>query len=125
MCVGGGGVIGQPFVQFCFRRFAPSVVCSVFSVSTYFPLMDIDLDMPHTVPDDSDDDEGGYIWPTADGSHIQLRELPNYKYDVSSALIWFRAKRVPEADNAADQPPAKKEKGTALFDAEVTGRKVS
>ena len=55
---GGGGVIGQPFVQFCFRRFTPSVVCSVFSVSAYFPLMDTDLDMPHAVPDDSDDDEG-------------------------------------------------------------------
>ena len=74
----GGGGIGQPFVQFCFRRFAPSVVCSVFSVPAYFPLMDIDLDMPHAVPD--------------------------------------------------DQPPAKKERGTALFDAdveEVTGSKVS
>ena len=35
--------MGQPFVQFCFRRFAPSVVCSVFSVSAYFPLIDIDL----------------------------------------------------------------------------------
>ena len=32
-------MIGQPFVQFCFRRFVPSVVCSVFSVSAYFPLM--------------------------------------------------------------------------------------
>ena len=53
--VGGGGGIGQPFVQFCF---APSVVCSVFSVSTHFPPTDIDLDMPHVVPDDSDDNEG-------------------------------------------------------------------
>ena len=52
----------------------------------------------------------GYIWPTADGSHIQLRELPNYKYDVSSALIWFRATCVPEADNSAEQPPAKKKR---------------
>ena len=59
--VGGlyvGGVIGQAFVQFYFRRFAPSVVCCLFSVSAYFPLMDIDLDMPHAVPDDNDDDEG-------------------------------------------------------------------
>ena len=39
--MGGGGVIGQPFVQFCFRRFTPSVV---FSVSAYFPLMDIDIE---------------------------------------------------------------------------------
>ena len=52
----------------------------------------------------------GYIWPTPDGSHIQLWELPNYKYDVSSALICFRAKPVPEADNAAEQPPAKKKR---------------
>ena len=29
MCV-FGGVIGQPFVQSCFRRFAPSVGCSFF-----------------------------------------------------------------------------------------------
>ena len=36
----------------------PSVICSVFSVSAYFPLMDSDLDMPHAVPDDSADDEG-------------------------------------------------------------------
>ena len=40
---GGAGVIGQPFVQFCVRRFAPSVVCSVFPVSAYFPLMDTSL----------------------------------------------------------------------------------
>ena len=33
-------------------------ICCLFSVSAYFPLMDIDLDMPHAVPDDSDDDEG-------------------------------------------------------------------
>ena len=30
-------------------------MCLVYA---YFPLMDIDLDIPHTVPDDSDDDEG-------------------------------------------------------------------
>ena len=56
--VGGGGVIGQDFVQICLRRFVPSVVCCVFSVFAYFPVMDILLDMPHAVPYDSDDDEG-------------------------------------------------------------------
>uniref|UniRef100_A0A7S1I382 DDE-1 domain-containing protein n=1 Tax=Eutreptiella gymnastica TaxID=73025 RepID=A0A7S1I382_9EUGL len=50
----------------------------------------------------------GYLWPTSDGSHIELRELPGYKYDPTGALIWFRAKRVLEEDQAADQPPAKK-----------------
>ena len=45
---------------------------------------------------------------------LRLWELPNYKYDVSSALIWFRAKRVHEADNVAEEPPAKKEKGSPL-----------
>ena len=55
---GGGGVIGQAFVQFCSRHFAPSVVCCLFSGSAYFGLMVIDLDMPHAAPDDSDDDEG-------------------------------------------------------------------
>ena len=97
--------------------------------------MDIDLDMPHAVPGDisvvnitESFKRPGYIWPTADGSHIQLRELPDHKYYVSSTLIWFRAKRVPEADNAAGQPPAKEEKGTALFNAnveKVTGSKGS
>ena len=28
----------------------------------------------------------GYIWPTADGSHIQLRELPGYKYEAPLLL---------------------------------------
>ena len=37
----GGGGIGQAFVQIFLRRF-----------------VDIDLDMPHAVPDDSNDDEG-------------------------------------------------------------------
>ena len=36
-----------------------------------------------------------------------MRELPNHKYEPTS-LIWFRAKRVLEADKTADQPPAKK-----------------
>ena len=38
-----GGIIGQLFVHFCVRRFAPSVVCSVSPVPAYFPLMDTSL----------------------------------------------------------------------------------
>ena len=37
-----------------------------------------------------------------------LMWLPNYKNDVSSAMIWFRAKLVLQADNATDRPRAKK-----------------
>ena len=57
---GGGGVIGQPFVPFCFGRFAPYLVSSLFSVSTYCLLVDLDLDMPHAFRDDSHDDEADY-----------------------------------------------------------------
>ena len=68
VCGEGGGVTGRGFVWFCFRRFAQSVVCCVFLVSAYFPLMDIDLDMPCAVPDDSDDDEG-------DDPFVELHDL--------------------------------------------------
>ena len=65
------------------------------------------------------------MWPTPDGSLIHLQELPNYE---PTCLIWFRANCVLEADKSAHRPPAKKEKGTTLFDAnveEVPGRKLS
>mmetsp|Transcript_125858 Transcript_125858/g.218144 ORF Transcript_125858/g.218144 Transcript_125858/m.218144 type:complete len:81 (+) Transcript_125858:99-341(+) len=39
---------------------------------------------------------------------MKLHLLPGYRYDPTGALIWFRAKRVFEEDQAADQPPAKK-----------------
>ena len=42
----------------------------------------------------------GYNWPTSDGSHIDLRELPGYQYDANDSLIWFRPKRALECENA-------------------------
>ena len=42
----------------------------------------------------------GYLWPTEDGSHIRLRELPAYKYDSSAALLRLKAPMPnPEADH--------------------------
>jgi len=41
-------------------------------------------------------------------SHIDLRELPGYQYDATSALTWFRPKRVLESDNANEHRPAQK-----------------
>ena len=29
----------------------------------------------------------GYVWPTEDGSHIQLHTLPAYNYDWNTDLI--------------------------------------
>ena len=48
--------------------------------------------------------ERGYIWPTSDGSHIDLRELPGYQYDRNDALTWFRRKRALECENANGLP---------------------
>ena len=57
----------------------------------------------------------GYIWPTSDGSHIDLRELPGYQYDANDALIWFRPKRALECENANEQRPAKKQAQASLM----------
>ena len=50
-----GGVVGQDLSNFAFGAHLLSALCLV---SAYCSLMDIDLDMPHAVLDDSDDDEG-------------------------------------------------------------------
>ena len=57
----------------------------------------------------------GYIWPTCDGSHIDLRELPGYQYDANDALIWSRPKRALECENANEQRPAKKQAQASLM----------
>ena len=57
----------------------------------------------------------GYIWPTSDASHIDLRELPGYQYDANDALIWFRPKRALESENANEQRPAKKQAQASLM----------
>ena len=57
----------------------------------------------------------GYIWPTFDGSHIDLTELPGYQYDANDALIWFRPKRALECENANEQCPAKKQAQASLM----------
>ena len=51
----------------------------------------------------------GYIWPTSNGSCIDLRELPGYQCDANDALIWFRPKRVLESQNANEHRPAKEQ----------------
>ena len=51
----------------------------------------------------------GYMWPVSDGGHINLRELPAYRYDPNDALIWFRPKRVLESQNANEHHPARKQ----------------
>ena len=56
-----------------------------------------------------------YIWPTSDGSHIDLRELPGYQYAANDALIWFRPKRVLESQNANTHRPAKKQAQASLM----------
>ena len=57
----------------------------------------------------------GYIWPTSDGSHINLRELAGDQYDTNDALIWFRPKRALECENANEQRPTKKEAHASLM----------
>uniref|UniRef100_A0A7S4G397 Uncharacterized protein n=1 Tax=Eutreptiella gymnastica TaxID=73025 RepID=A0A7S4G397_9EUGL len=106
--------------------FAPSDVIHLF-------VMEIDLDLSVGDPSGaaaSDDDEGGefsdeeraesfkkrgYIWPTSDGSHIDLGELPGYQYDANDSLIWFRPKRALECDNANQQRPAKQQAQASLM----------
>ena len=89
--------------------FAPSDVIHLF-------VMEIDLDL--CVGDPGGDEsfkKRGYIWPTSDGSHIDLRELPGYQYDANDALSWFRPKRALECENANEQRPAKKQAQASLM----------
>ena len=55
------------------------------------------------------------MWPTSDGSHIQLRELPSYQYGATSAMTWFRPKRVLESENANEHRPTKKQAQASLM----------
>ena len=66
------------------------------------------------------------MWRAAHGSDIHLHEIPNYKYDISTALIWLKAKCVLEANNVTDQLSVKKKRAQpSLNMEEVTGSKVS
>ena len=71
--------------------------------------------LPLTILEISQIKKRGYIWPTSDGCHIDLRELPGYQYDANDALIWFRPKRALECENANEQRPAKKQAQASLM----------
>ena len=49
----------------------------------------------------------GYVWPTEDGSHIQLCALLEYEYDPSAELIQFVN---PPDPPVAEERPAKKQR---------------
>ena len=57
----------------------------------------------------------GYIGPTSNGSHMDLRELPGYQYDANDSLIRCRPKHALECDKANGQHFAKKQSQSSLM----------
>ena len=55
----------------------------------------------------------GYVWPTDDGSHIKLRELPSYSYDPFAPLLRLPAPQLASSSAPpAGQTPKKQRQAT-------------